>query len=141
MWRVRYSFLTSSGVGVWNDDSIRSLLVSIARSFPVGAVMMLEAGGETRFKVRPIEGLSADTLTPDMAEKLILDGQQRLTSLTIPLFCSGEFAQVLLHILKQQTGDVFSKFVVFRVECIERVSDLIFLDGSLNSRIVVGYIR
>lgn len=67
---------------VWNDDSIRSLLVSIARSFPVGAVMMLEAGGETQFKVRPIEGLDPAKLTPDRAEKLILDGQQRLTSLT-----------------------------------------------------------
>jgi hypothetical protein len=67
---------------VWNDDSIRSLLVSVARTFPVGAVMMLEAGGETRFKVRPIEGLDPNILTPDKAEKLILDGQQRLTSLT-----------------------------------------------------------
>ncbi|MGD1942427.1 MAG: DUF262 domain-containing protein [Leptolyngbyaceae cyanobacterium] len=67
---------------VWNDDSIRSLLVSIARTFPVGAVMMLEAGGETRFKVRPVEGLDPNQLTPDRAEQLILDGQQRLTSLT-----------------------------------------------------------
>ncbi|PSR18168.1 hypothetical protein C8255_08845 [filamentous cyanobacterium CCP3] len=67
---------------VWNDDSIRSLLVSIARSFPVGAVMLLEAGGETRFKVRPVEGLDPNNLTPDIAERLILDGQQRLTSLT-----------------------------------------------------------
>lgn len=67
---------------VWNDDSIRSLLVSIARSFPVGAVMLLEAGGETRFKVRPVEGLDPNKLTPDVAERLILDGQQRLTSLT-----------------------------------------------------------
>jgi len=30
---------------VWDDDHIRSLLVSIARSFPVGAVMLMEAGG------------------------------------------------------------------------------------------------
>ena len=67
---------------VWSDDAIRSLLVSIARSFPVGAVMMLEAGGATRFKVRPIEGLNLNQLTSDKAEKLILDGQQRLTSLT-----------------------------------------------------------
>ncbi|MEO1297319.1 MAG: DUF262 domain-containing protein, partial [Cyanobacteria bacterium J06636_16] len=36
----------------------------------------------TRFKVRPIEGLDPNKLTPDKAEKLILDGQQRLTSLT-----------------------------------------------------------
>ncbi|WP_371356027.1 DUF262 domain-containing protein [Salmonella enterica] len=29
---------------VWDDEHVRSLLVSIARSFPVGAVMLLETG-------------------------------------------------------------------------------------------------
>tara|TARA_R110002096_G_scaffold42144_24_gene113840 strand:- start:11249 stop:13069 length:1821 start_codon:yes stop_codon:yes gene_type:complete len=65
---------------VWDDEHIRSLLVSIARSFPIGAVMILETGGETRFQLRPVEGV---TLSPGSdAERLILDGQQRLTSLT-----------------------------------------------------------
>jgi hypothetical protein len=67
---------------VWGDQDIRSLLVSIARAFPVGAVMMLEAGGDTRFKVRPVEGLESDKIKPEDTELLILDGQQRLTSLT-----------------------------------------------------------
>jgi len=30
----------------------------MARSFPVGAVMLLETGGEARFQVRPIEGVT-----------------------------------------------------------------------------------
>lgn len=65
---------------VWDDEHIRSLLVSIARSFPIGAVMLLESGGEARFQVRPVECVS---LPADRrAERLILDGQQRLTSLT-----------------------------------------------------------
>ena len=38
---------------VWDDDHVRSLLVSIARSFPVGAVMMLQTGGAVKFQVRP----------------------------------------------------------------------------------------
>jgi hypothetical protein len=64
---------------VWDDEHIRSLLVSIARSFPIGAVMLLETGGEARFQVRPVEGVN---LSEDVqAERLILDGQQRLTSL------------------------------------------------------------
>lgn len=67
---------------VWGDQDIRSLLVSIARAFPVGAVMMLEAGGDTRFKVRPVEGLDPTKIKPEETELLILDGQQRLTSLT-----------------------------------------------------------
>jgi hypothetical protein len=65
---------------VWDDEHIQSLLVSIARSFPIGAVMLLETGGETRFQVRAVEGID---LPPNTSpEELILDGQQRLTSLT-----------------------------------------------------------
>lgn len=67
---------------VWDDEHIRSLLVSIARSFPIGAVMLLEAGGETRFQVRPVEGVELPPNSSGLAEELILDGQQRLTSLT-----------------------------------------------------------
>jgi hypothetical protein len=66
---------------VWDDEHIRSLLVSIARAFPIGAVMLLETGGDVRFRVRPVEGIDGDLSEGD-AEKLILDGQQRLTSLT-----------------------------------------------------------
>lgn len=66
---------------VWDDENVRSLLVSVARSFPVGAVMLLETGGDVHFQVRPIENvdLSDPNIQPD---QLILDGQQRLTSLT-----------------------------------------------------------
>ena len=67
---------------VWDDDHIRDLLVSIARSFPIGAVMLLEAGGEVRFQTRPVEGLEGLIPPNREPEKLILDGQQRLTTLT-----------------------------------------------------------
>lgn len=66
---------------VWDDDHVKSLLVSIARSFPVGAVMLMETGGEVRFQTRPVEGIDPNTVTKD-PDHLILDGQQRLTSLT-----------------------------------------------------------
>lgn len=66
---------------VWDDDHIRSLLVSVARSFPVGAVMLLETGGEARFQLRPVEGVKLEA-NESLAELLILDGQQRLTTLT-----------------------------------------------------------
>lgn len=66
---------------VWDDDHVRSLLVSIARSFPVGAVMLLQTGGEARFQVRPVEGVELPTGGRE-ADFLILDGQQRLTTLT-----------------------------------------------------------
>ncbi len=73
---------------IWDDDHIRDLLVSIARSFPIGAVMLLEAGGDVRFQTRPVEGLEDALSKPQKPEKLILDGQQRLTTLTQALSLS-----------------------------------------------------
>ena len=66
---------------VWDDEHVRSLLVSVARSFPVGAVMLLETGGQAKFQVRPVENVPF-VGQPPPAELLILDGQQRLTTLT-----------------------------------------------------------
>lgn len=67
---------------VWDDDHVRDLLVSLARSFPIGAVMLLETGGEVHFQTRPIEGIDPTSLTHPEPESLILDGQQRLTTIT-----------------------------------------------------------
>ena len=64
---------------VWDDDHIRSLLASISLSYPIGAVMTLAAGNpDVNFKARPLEGVTAAAAAPDL---LLLDGQQRLTSL------------------------------------------------------------
>lgn len=67
---------------VWDDQHIRELLVSIGRSFPIGAVMLLETGGEAKFQMRPVEGVELGANGAALAAQLILDGQQRLTSLT-----------------------------------------------------------
>jgi hypothetical protein len=72
---------------VWDDEHVRSLLVSLGRSFPVGAVMLLETGGPVRFQVRPVENVPSGNLAPP--ERLILDGQQRLTTLTQVLKLDG----------------------------------------------------
>ena len=65
---------------VWDEDRIKSLIASISRGFPVGALMTLETGGTVDFKPRPVEGAPkrAESVEPDM---LLLDGQQRITSL------------------------------------------------------------
>lgn len=72
---------------VWDDEHVRSLLVSLGRSFPVGAVMLLETGGAVRFQVREVEGVPKHNLAAP--ERLILDGQQRLTTLTQVLKLDG----------------------------------------------------
>jgi hypothetical protein len=64
----------------WDTDRISSLLASVSLGYPVGVLMMLEVGGsENRFRARPIAGVSAEP--PASVEKLMLDGQQRTTSL------------------------------------------------------------
>ena len=65
---------------VWDDDRIKGIIASVAKSFPIGAVMLLETGNESiRFKTTPVEG--APDMNSGEPEMLILDGQQRLTSL------------------------------------------------------------
>ena len=70
---------------VWDDEHVRSLLASISLSYPIGAVMMLQTGNsDVRFKPRLVEGVTLANLPePD---RLILDGQQRLTSLYQAIF-------------------------------------------------------
>ena len=69
---------------VWDDDHIRSLIASISMSYPIGAVMLLQTAGDgAQFQPRPVEGVSTD---PDKKpDRLILDGQQRMTSLFLAL--------------------------------------------------------
>ena len=65
---------------VWDDDHIRSLLVSISLSYPIGAIMTLAArNSDVNFKARLLEGVTLKVTPPP--EQLLLDGQQRLTSL------------------------------------------------------------
>lgn len=67
---------------VWDDFHIRSLIASISMSYPIGAVMFLEAGG-VPFKPRLFEGVK---IHPAPKPKiLVLDGQQRLTSMYLAL--------------------------------------------------------
>ncbi len=65
----------------WDIDRISSLLASVSLGYPVGVVMLLEAGGaDVQFATRHVSGVDvASAIAP--TERLILDGQQRLTSL------------------------------------------------------------
>lgn len=65
---------------VWDEERIRSLIASVSRAFPVGALMTLDTGGEVNFKPRPVEGAPAEARNK-APQSLLLDGQQRMTSL------------------------------------------------------------
>ncbi len=65
----------------WDEERIRALLVTVTLGHPLGVVMLLQTSNDqVRFKPKPIEGTPphATAAQPDL---LLLDGQQRLTSL------------------------------------------------------------
>lgn len=65
---------------VWDEERIKSLIASVSRAFPVGALMTLETGGGVNFKPRPVEG-APGTAKDASPQSLLLDGQQRMTSM------------------------------------------------------------
>ena len=72
---------------VWDDYRIRALIASISSSYPVGAAMFLEYGNQNiRFKYRTIQGVNVQNVVPS---ELILDGQQRLTSIYGAMYCDA----------------------------------------------------
>ena len=94
---------------VWDDYRIRSLISSISNSFPVGAVMFLECGGDNlRFKYRNFTGVN-DIGKPD---KLVLDGQQRLTS----IYCSLGSKDVVKTVTEKKID--INRFIANRAKAI-----------------------
>ena len=93
---------------VWDDTRIRKLIASITQNFPVGAAMFLEYGNENvRFKYRMIEGAPQNDVTP---EELVLDGQQRLTSIYSAL-CSQKPVKT-----KTDKGDEIFRYYYINIE-------------------------
>ena len=64
---------------IWSDDKIKSLLESVIRDFPINSILFLACDADKiKFSYRTIEGVDK---TDNKPLQLILDGQQRLTSL------------------------------------------------------------
>ena len=75
---------------VWEDDRIKSLLASVSLSYPIGTLMLLQTGNpDVRFKARPVAGAPSAPAEP---ERMLLDGQQRMTSL-YQVLASGEVVE------------------------------------------------
>lgn len=74
----------------WDDNRIKGILASLSQGYPMGAIMRLQYGNESiKFKYRTIEGVNAQGVIPDY---LVLDGQQRLTSMFRATFSSNPVA-------------------------------------------------
>jgi uncharacterized protein with ParB-like and HNH nuclease domain len=73
---------------VWKEDRIYRLIDSLLRGFPIGAVMLWKTSTVQRFRRLPrdvetetVEVFNFETSTDSGNKYLVLDGQQRLTSL------------------------------------------------------------
>jgi len=111
---------------VWSPDATRELIVSMIRMFPAGALLFLR-GGSAAFKARPAE--EAPVLKADPVE-LVLDGQQRLTSLYQALFGVGA-SRFFLDIGALISGADLNDAV--RVFSAERAGVLETLDAQANA--------
>jgi hypothetical protein len=66
---------------VWDDERIVALLATVARGYPLGVMMTMETdNAELQFRSKPLVG--SDLRGPVTPEELLMDGQQRLTSLS-----------------------------------------------------------
>jgi hypothetical protein len=64
----------------WDDEHIVSILATVTMDYPMGVIMTLESGGPgSQFKARPLAGVQVPDGTKPT--QLLLDGQQRMTSL------------------------------------------------------------
>ena len=71
---------------VWDDTRVIKLLESLLSGYPMGAIMNLEHGSNSiNFKYRLFTGVDAKNASV-VPEGLILDGQQRLTTLYQALY-------------------------------------------------------
>jgi len=118
---------------VWEEDGIASLIASIIRSFPVGALLSLKTGGTTSFAPRPVEGAPDPLNNP---EELLLDGQQRVTSLYQALMRGAP--------VNTQSANRRKRDVYFFIDMARALEDpfpedaIVIIDKSLVSKPNVG---
>ena len=75
---------------VWKSrESIEDYLLAVIQNRPTGVFLVLKTNGSPQFESRTLRGIDADVAN---ASELLLDGQQRLTS--------------LWHVLNGETGNV-----------------------------------
>lgn len=103
---------------VWKDDRITKLVDSLLRGFPIGTALLWKTATMQRFRrfqkdVQPDAGITVDFDSDDSTERyLVLDGQQRLTSLFAALTGTYDRKKLFIDVLsgvkgQKDAGDVY----------------------------------
>ncbi len=95
---------------VWGDEDVQNLIASVAKGYPIGAFLSLQTGGDVSFKPRLLEGVNGRDTGYSPPAELLLDGQQRLTSLYQTL-CSKEPVRTL-----NSRGKEIDRFYYLNIE-------------------------
>ncbi len=90
---------------LWDVDRTRTLLSTVLRGYPVGTLLALDTRNEPmRFRPRPLQGAPATDTQPGL---LLLDGQQRLSSLYLSMQGDGR-----IEVLDFRGRRIFRRFFV-----------------------------
>lgn len=100
---------------VWDPSATQELIISVANNYPAGSLLAIRnaSGTQSYFAAREFQG--APLLHGHKSTYLILDGQQRLTSLYQAFYGTGEY-HYFLSIKRLIRGmDIDDEDVVFHV--------------------------
>jgi hypothetical protein len=96
---------------VWKDERITKLVDSMLRGFPLGTALLWKTSTMQRFRrfqkdVQPDAGITVDFESDDSSERyLVLDGQQRLTSLFVAVAGTYDNKKLFIDVLSGVRGD------------------------------------
>lgn len=91
---------------VWNRSQIARLLDSIYQSYPAGSVLLWDTGNQ--IQMRDMATDLGRNVKPDFSPKIVLDGQQRLTSLARVFDTKSARSDRILFNMTDETFEPYS---------------------------------
>lgn len=86
----------------WSEEDVKELLITTFTGWPAGSLLLLQ-GRHDLFRLRAFEGAPTDL---SQIRYVVLDGQQRLTSLYHALFKKGSTVYAIRVGAVDQTGEI-----------------------------------
>ncbi len=96
---------------VWKEDQITKLVDSLVRGFPLGTALLWKTATMQRYRrfqkdVQPDAGITVDFDSDVSTERyLVLDGQQRLTSLFVAIAGTYDGKKLFVNVLSGEKGE------------------------------------